>query len=425
MTQAASPASVGSHASDDLGEPSGRWRVLLVLSIGILLAETPWFASSAVTPLLREAWQPEEVELAMLVVAVQLGFAAGAIVLAATGAADVIKGDRLFVWGAMLTAAANLGFAWVATDAISALPFRFLTGAGIAAVYPVGMKILAGWFRDGRGLAIGILIGALTVGTALPHLLRAFGALGGADWRTIVTWASGAAFLGGLAVLAGADPGPFDTPAPRFSLRIAARAFRDPAVRLANLGYLGHMWELFAMWTWVPLFLTASLAVAGVDSAGAAALAAFAAIGAGAIGCAAGGVLADRFGRTTLTIGAMTASGLCALGIGFLYGAHPVLVLVVAVIWGITVVADSPQFSAAVSELAPDGTAGSALSLQTAVGFVLTATTILSVGAIDPADARGWQGAFASLALGPLVGVWAMWRLRLRPEALRMAGGRR
>jgi MFS family permease len=406
-------------------EPEGRWRVLLVLSVGILLAEAPWFTSSAVTPLLREAWHPEVLQLALLVVAVQVGFAAGAILLAVTGAADVIRGDRLFFWGALTTGLANLGFAWLATDALTALPFRFLTGAGIAAVYPVGMKLIAGWFRVGRGMAIGILLAALTVGTALPHLLRAVGALGGADWRVIVTWASAAAIVGGVAVLAGADPGPFDTAAPRFSLRIAARAFHEPSVRLANLGYLGHMWELFAMWTWVPLFLAASFSAAGGGDPAFAALAAFAVIAAGGIGCAGGGVIADRFGRTTLTIAAMASSGACALVIGFLYGGPPILVLGLAIVWGITVVADSPQFSAAVSELAPAGTAGSALSLQTAVGFILTAVTILSVGALDPGDGTGWRIAFGSLALGPLVGVIAMWRLRGRPDAVRMAGGRR
>src|SRR3990172_1794678 len=171
-------------------EPAGRWRVLFVLSVGILLAEAPWFSSAAVTPLLREAWQPQGLELAMLTVAVQLGFAAGALFLAIVGAPDVIRGDRLFFWGAVITGAANLGFAWLATDPASALPFRFLTGVGIAAVYPVGMKLIAGWFRAGRGIAIGILIGALTVGTALPHLFRALGAMSGADWRGVVRWTS-------------------------------------------------------------------------------------------------------------------------------------------------------------------------------------------------------------------------------------------
>ena len=406
-------------------EPAGRWRALFLLSIGILLAEAPWFSSSAVTPLLKLQWQFQGLEVALLTVAVQIGFAVGALALAATGAADVIRGDRLFFWGAAISAAANLGFAWLATDPISALPFRFMTGVGIAGVYPVGMKLVSGWFRAGRGMAIGVLIGALSVGTALPHLFRALGSLADADWRVIVTWTSIAAFLGGVAVLAGVAPGPFDAPSPRFSLRIAARAFREPSVRLANLGYLGHMWELFAMWTWVPLFLAASFAVAGSTDTATAALAAFVVVAAGGIGCVAGGILADRLGRTTITIVAMVVSGTCAVLIGFTYGGPPAIVLALAVVWGITVVADSAQFSAAVSELSPPGTAGSALSLQTAAGFVLTAATILSVGALDPGDGAGWRIAFGTLALGPLIGIIAMWRLRSRPDAGRMAGGRR
>lgn len=406
-------------------DPAGRWRVLAVLSIGILLAEAPWFSSAAVTPLLRQQWQVQGLDLAMLTVAVQIGFAVGALLLAATGAADVIRGDRLFFWGAVVTAAANLGFAWLASDPVSALPFRFMTGVGIAGVYPVGMKLVAGWFRAGRGMAIGVLIGALTVGTALPHLFRALGSLTGADWRVIVTWTSVAAFLGGAAVLTGAEAGPFDAPSPRFSLRIAARAFREPSVRLANLGYLGHMWELFAMWTWVPLFLAASFtASSGRDDAGAA-FAAFVVIAAGGIGCIAGGALSDRLGRTTITIVSMAISGTCAVLIGFTFGGPPAIVLALAVVWGITVVADSAQFSVAVSELAPPGTAGSALSLQTAIGFVLTAATIISVGALDPGDGTGWRIAFGSLAIGPIVGVAAMWRLRGLPDALKMASGRR
>lgn len=408
-------------------EPAGRWRMLAVLSVGILLAEAPWFSSGAVAPLLATDWQPTGLELSLLTVAVQIGFAAAALALAMTGAADVLPGRALFAMGATITAVANLGFAWVATDPGSALPFRALTGAGIAAVYPVAMKMAAGWFRVRRGLALGLVIGAIAAGSALPHLFRAFGALTGADWRMIVTWTSGAALAGGLLVLAFGRPGPFDTRAPRFSLRIAASAFRQTSVRLANLGYLGHMWELFAMWTWVPLFLAASFAAAGLADPTIAALASFAVIAAGWLGCAAGGLIADRFGRTTLAIGALAISGLCSLTVGFLFGATPALVLALALalVWGTTVAADSPQFSAAVSELAPPGTAGSALAIQTAAGFTLTAITILAVGAVDAADGSGWRIAFASLAIGPAIGIIAMWRLRLLPDAVRMAGGRR
>jgi MFS family permease len=412
-------------ATDVDAEPAGRWRMLAVLSVGILLAEAPWFSSAAVARLLAVEWQPTGFELSMLTVAVQLGFAAGAVVLAVSGAADVLPGRVLFAAGALITGVANLGFAWLATDAVAALPFRALTGAGIAAVYPVAMKLVAGWFRERRGLALGFVIGAIAAGSALPHLFQALGTLSGADWRVVVTWTSAAALVGGWVVLVLGRPGPFDTRAPRFSLRIAAAAFREPSVRLANLGYLGHMWELFAMWTWVPLFLGASFAAAGLVDPTLASLASFAVVGAGWLGCSVGGVIADRFGRTTLTIGALAISGACSLAVGFLFGAAPALVLALALVWGLTVAADSPQFSAAVSELAPPGTAGSALAIQTAVGFTLTAVTILAVGTVDAADGTGWRLAFGSLAIGPAVGILAMWRLRRRPEAVRMAGGRR
>jgi MFS family permease len=304
-----------------------------------------------------------------------------------------------------------------------ALVLRFATGLCMAGAYPPAMKIVATWFREGRGLAIGILVGALTVGSAAPHLIRGMTDL---PWRGTLLVASGLSLAAAALVWLCVTEGPDRFPPARFDLRMAGAVFRGRGPRLACFGYFGHMWELYPMWAWLGVFLAASLEARGGGSYLGlnAAAATFVAMGlGGALGAYAGGALADRWGRTTLTMAAMALSGLCAAMIGLSFGGPPALTFALAVLWGITVIADSAQFSTAVTELSPPAYVGTALTAQTCVGFALTMVSIWLI----PAVVRmvGWSWAFALLAPGPALGVLAMARLRASPESLRMAGGRR
>jgi len=279
------------------------------------------------------------------------------------------------------------------------------------------MKIIASWFREGRGLALGTLIGALALGKASPYLINAFG---GEQWRGKLLVVSLLSAFGGLIVLLVGE-GPFAAGTAPFDIRQAVEVLRQRGVRLANLGYFGHMWELYAMWIWAPVMIRASFDHTGA-SAGLAEAASFLVIGSGAAGCVAAGLVADRLGRTLVASAAMAVSGACCLAVGFFFGG-PLLLLLLAGIWGMTVVADSAQFSACVTELADPRYLGTALTVQTCVGFLLTTLSIHMIPIL--VRAAGWRYAFASLARGPFLGVAAMLRLRSLPEAAMIAQGRR
>ena len=381
-------------------------RVLAVLAVAQLCGMAPWFSASAVAPALTAAWRLRPGGAAWLTISVQLGFVAGALVSAALTLSDRWSARRLAAAASLGAAVATLAVAFSRGPAVG-IAARVATGAALAGVYPPGMKIAAGWFRDGRGWAIGMLVGALTVGSAAPHLMRWL--VPAEAWRLVLVAAAVSALLGAALMLRVPSDGPYAAPSPPFSWTAAPRILRDRAVLLANAGYLGHMWELYAMWTWTASFVAASETVrrgAAEDVRGVAALITFCVVGIGAMGCWLGGRYADRLGRTTVTSA----------------GGKPVLVPLL-VVWGVAVIADSAQFSAAVSELAPAAYVGTALTLQTSLGFLLTVATIYLV----PQAARvlGWRWSMSILAVGPALGVWAMQALKRRPEALRMAGGRR
>lgn len=398
----------------------GKWRTLFLLSLAELLAMSVWFSASAVVPELTDAWNLNDSGKAWLTMSVQVGFVVGAFGSSVLALADRIPSRMFFSVSAMLAAAATASIPLFATSLTPALVMRFLTGLVLAGVYPVGMKIMTTWTREDRGLGIGMLVGALTIGSAAPHLLNALGGIG--DWQPVLYLSAGLAFLGAIIAFLFVDEGPMRSPAPRLSLSHIHSILRERGLILANLGYLGHMWELFAMWAWIQAFLLASYELSGVSEVWASAVA-FLVIAAGSVGSLAAGVLADRVGRTTITIASLAISGLCALGIGFLYGHSPIILSLVAIVWGVAVVADSAQFSACISELAERKIIGTALTLQTSLGFLLTLITIRLLPTIE--NAMGWEWAFTVLAIGPAIGIWAMLTLRHSDAALKLANGNR
>lgn len=420
-----------------MDEQPRRWRQLVWLSVCNLLAMTLWFSVTAVTPALEKAWGLGQLDKAWLTMSVQLGFAAGALISAVWNLADRYPAPLLMGLAALGGAALNGVIACV-TNEFAGTPSGFVTvlllrgaiGALLALVYPVGMKITASWFRQGRGLAIGIMVGALTIGSAGPHLLRALpldlwlariwpGTMLPETWRLVLWSASGLAFGGGLLALAFIRTGPWLPSASQFDWSYFVRLWRDEPLRRANLGYLGHMFELYAMWTWMPLLLKASFPKSYEREAS---LAAFAAVAIGGAGCVAAGFLAERRGRCFTTILSLALSGGCALVAGSLTP-WPVALTIVCIVWGLTVIADSAQFSAAVSELCDPRYVGTALAIQTCTGFLLTTVTIAALPLLQ--TSLGWPLATAVLALGPVVGIWHMARLRMMPQAEKLAAGRR
>ena len=381
--------------------------MLALLALAELLGMSVWFSASALAPQLQRAWALTPAQTGWLTAAVQLGFVAGTAVAALLNLADIVPLRTYFALAALAAAGCNLALL-AAGGLAPALVTRFGTGFFLAGVYPPAMKMIATWFKDARGFAIGTIVGALTVGKAMPYLVHG---LEGAGAAPVVLGASGAAALAGLLVLIGYRDGPHGFERRPFAWSLVGAVLRHRGTRLAIGGYLGHMWELYAMWTWIAVFLAegAGFRPRAADVAG------FAAIAVGGAGCVVGGRLADRYGRERLTIWAMAASGACAAVIG-LGTFSPAVALGVALVWGLTVVADSAQFSALVTELAPPHAVGTALTLQTSLGFLLTMASIQLVPRL--VAAAGWRWAFVALAAGPLCGIVAMRRLaRLRARA--------
>ena len=401
-----------------MSDHPSKWVTLAVTSLAVVLSMTTWFSTTAVAPELTHAWSLTQSQSGWLTNAVQMGFVFGTLSSSLIALSDRVSLVRLMTVAAILAALFNAALV-LEPEYAGAVVLRFLTGATLAGIYPPAMKFIATYFRTGRGLAMGALVGALVFGKAMPHLVKVVGS--GPDWQTTVLAAS-AFTLASAFLFVTLREGPHPFARTTVDIRQFGAILKNKPVMLANGGYFGHMWELYAMWGWFLAYATAAIDNGGWSIN--ASLLAFAVIALGAPGSFLGGWMADRWGRCATTAILLGLSGTSALLIGFAFDAHPLIFLVVAVVWGLTIVSDSAQFTAAVSELADQRYVGSTLAFQIGVGYSISIVSVWLVPII--VDLMGsWRWSFLIIVPGPVIGICSMLALRRLPEASALAEGRR
>lgn len=389
---------------------------MVLLATALVFCLSTWFSATAIVPQLTDAWALSSTAQAWLTISVVLGFVVGALFSSALNVSDRMSPQLVMLGGGVGAGLANLGLVW-ADSAVWGIPLRLATGFFLAGVYPPSFKLISTWYRRGRGAALGVLAAGIVLGNAAPHLVNA---VGGVHWENVIYATSVLSVLGGgIAFLVKTGPHPFPTSV--FDWKQVGKVFANRGVRLASIGYFGHMWELFAMAAWFLVFFGEHLVATGQDPLPLAAFVTFLVIAMGAVGSWIGGFVADRWGRTNFTSLMLTISGLCSVAIGILFNGPTWLIVAVGVIWGFTVVADSAQFSAMVTETGDQAYVGTALTMQMAIGFVISAATIWIIPIVE--ELVTWRWAFSILALGPAVGIAAMLRLKGLPEARKIAGG--
>lgn len=398
---------------------SNRWSVLVVTGVALVLSLTTWYSATAVIPELTELMSLSLSQAAWFTNSVQLGFVISALIVSLLSLLDIYKSSTIMAISACVAGIAN-AFLILEPGVTLSLLSRFITGMALAGIYPTVIKFIATWFKKGRGFAMGIMLSALTLGSALPHLIRAVGVQ--FDWKLVIVMSSLACLIASVLFAFVLHDGPHQFSKTKADLNQLTRIIRNRPVMLANIGYFGHMWELYAMWGWFFAYAIAAKSTGlGLENA---ALLTFFVIAAGAPGCVLGGWLADRIGRCYATTFLMVISGTSALLIGLCFNGPPWLFITIALIWGLTAVADSAQFSAAVTELSDQSMVGSALAFQMGVGFAITIFVIWLLPVLAEYSGN-WRWVFVILVPGPFLGALSMLLLRRDDRSLLLADGRR
>ncbi|OXS72164.1 MFS transporter [Lysinibacillus sp. KCTC 33748] len=387
----------------------GSWRALVWIGLSELCALSLWYSASVIAPELITIWELGSNSEAWLSASIPIGFVIGALFSSYFGVADRFNPRKVFAISAFLGALLNTLLILVDSGFFGIL-LRILTGITLAGVYPIAVKMLSQWFPEKRGFAIGILIAALTLGSSLPHFVVMF--FSSLSWKLVIICSSVLALLSAIIVTFMLEDAPVTPQKTPFSFKLIKKVMLNKPVMLANYGYFGHMWELYAMWTWLPAFLTASFIINSSETPyWFIALSSFMSIGiAGGVGCVVGGLISDKIGRANLTIISMVISAICSIVIGFTYGQSIWLTLIISIIWGMSVISDSAQFSAAVSEIAEVEYVGTALTFQMCIGFLVTIFSINLIPIIQ--RIIGWEWVFTILAIGPILGILSMVKYR-------------